>query len=167
MNKNEILTHLRDAKKAHVAWVTYANAMVEGLIVEEFKVPIHGTDCGFGKWYYGEGQVLMLLPEFKKIDAPHLKLHETYMGIYKLLKVRDKEDESSVFSRMMGSKRKLEAEKADALEKAHVLYKQLKAISLEVVMHLENLQEELMLMRESDLEHLLASQGMGSDASKA
>lgn len=161
MTKAEILTHLRDAKKAHVAWVTYANAMVEGLIIEEFKVPIHGTDCGFGKWYYGEGQVLMLLPEFKKIDSPHLKLHETYMGIYKLLKVRDKVDESSLFGKMLGSKRKLETEQADALEKAHVLFKQLKAISLEVVMHLENLQEELMLMADSDLQHLLDAQGLG------
>ncbi len=160
MNKAEIITRLRDSKKAHMTWVTHAHALVEGLSVAEEKVPVHGTECGFGCWYYGEGQILSQLAAFRKVEDPHLKLHDVYMEIHKLLRVADKEDTSGLFGRMLGSAKKLAEEKAAAQAQAHQLFAELKQISRDIASHLDDLQQQLIEMDDAKLDAMLSAQGV-------
>jgi hypothetical protein len=55
VDKESTLEQLRNAKKAHIAWVQRANALIEGLPVEQQQVPVNCTECKFGIWFYGEG----------------------------------------------------------------------------------------------------------------
>jgi hypothetical protein len=40
--------------------------------------------CDFGKWYYGEGQVLTIFPEYEQMEDIHKNVHDTYLQIYEL-----------------------------------------------------------------------------------
>lgn len=81
----EIIQKLRKAKQSHKRWVSYASALIEGIPIEKDQVPINYTDCEFGSWYYGDGQALSGLREFKEIEDPHSQLHTLYMQIFALL----------------------------------------------------------------------------------
>lgn len=162
MNKADIITRLRDGKKAHLTWVTHAHALVEGLGVGQEKVPVHGTECGFGCWYYGAGQVLSPLAAFRKVEDPHLKLHDIYLEIHKLLRVADKEDTSGLFGRMLGSGKKLAEEKAAAQARAHTLFTELKMVSKDIAGHLDELQQQLIEMDDAKFAALLSAQGVAA-----
>ncbi|WP_157832333.1 CZB domain-containing protein [Thiomicrorhabdus sp. Kp2] len=85
MTKKEIITQLRAAKAAHIQWRAYAQAIVGGFSVDQNHVPVIHTNCKFGQWYYGKGQMLSSLGSFGAIDAPHAMLHQIYMEIFKLM----------------------------------------------------------------------------------
>jgi hypothetical protein len=163
MNKADIITRLRDSKKAHMSWVTHAHALVEGMDVAADKVPVHGTECGFGCWYYGEGQLLSQLNGFRKVEDPHLKLHDIYLIIHKHLAVRSQEDTTSALGRLFGAGKKLEADKAEADARARELFTQLKMVSKEVSAHLDDMENQLIGMDEAAFGKLLSAQGIGAD----
>jgi hypothetical protein len=81
MKKEEIIKKLISAKVSHHVWRSYARALVSGLPIDKQKVPVLHTHCDFGKWYYGDGQLLSSLPAFQAIEAPHRKLHSEYLKI--------------------------------------------------------------------------------------
>ncbi len=85
MTKREIIQQLRAAKAAHIQWRAYAQAIVGGFSVDQNHVPVIHTNCKFGQWYYGRGQMLSSLNSYGAIDAPHAMLHQVYMEIYKLM----------------------------------------------------------------------------------
>jgi len=84
MTKKEIIQQLRAAKAAHIQWRAYAQAIVGGFSVDQNHVPVIHTNCKFGQWYYGKGQMLSNFSAYGSIDGPHAMLHQIYMEIYKL-----------------------------------------------------------------------------------
>jgi len=83
MNKETALEQVRKAKLGHKKWMSYAKAIHIGINLDKDAVPMIETDCNFGKWYYGEGQIFSDLESFQAIEAPHSLLHQTYMRLYK------------------------------------------------------------------------------------
>jgi hypothetical protein len=87
VEKSEVLTSIRAARRAHIIWVDSAKALVNGLEVKKEQIPIAVTECDFGKWFYCDGQILLSLfteHAVKKLDNKHKELHDTYMKIFKI-----------------------------------------------------------------------------------
>lgn len=110
MNKEELITRLRDARRGHKKWVGYALSLIEGVPLDKGQVPLNSTECEFGKWYHGDGQSLRDIPGFKEIDSYHDALHKTYMEIFVLLFGEDKE-KKSFWGGLFGSSHKSSDEK--------------------------------------------------------
>lgn len=138
MKLSDAVTQLRNARAAHKTWVARAEALIAGLSVDKEHIPMLPTECIFGKWYYGSGQMLRRLPAYKAIEKPHDELHRTYMNIFKLL---FDEPDVSMLGRLFGQKRKA---KADQLKQAQALFTRLKDISDEVCEILEQLESQLL-----------------------
>lgn len=147
MKKEETLTHLRNAKKAHISWVHRAHALIEGLPVEKEQVPVSCTDCKFGLWFYGEGQRLSTIPSMdclKEIEQQHFELHDTYMKIFKIY---FSDEDRSFFAKFFGTRKKISPENQQ-IAKEH--YKELKAISEKLVSSIERLERRLLALGESN-----------------
>ena len=131
--KKEIIGKLRDAKKAHRRWVSNAQILMQGVPVKNDQLPLNETECGFGAWYYGEGQALKSHGVFKAIEAPHTALHTTYLQIFNLL---FRERKVSLFGRLLGKK----AEPSQAeLDEARKLFSVLNAESMKIMDLLDKL----------------------------
>ena len=67
----------------HLNWVQTVSRYVFDPRASELKAQLDHTQCGFGKWYYGEGrkQAEAMLPKLKEtldaLEEPHRKLHES------------------------------------------------------------------------------------------
>lgn len=120
---------VRDARKAHKAWVERAEALVRGLPLEKEQVPVLPTDCELGKWYYGEGQELQDLESFRALEPVHDELHHIYMEIFRLL---FGEPEISLLDRWLGREREV---KERQRRQAEALLPRLRARS-ETIVHL-------------------------------
>ncbi|WP_339136907.1 MAG: CZB domain-containing protein [Candidatus Electrothrix sp. GW3-4] len=127
MDKNEVITTLRDAARNHKKWVADARALIEGVPLEKDKVPVNPTECEFGNWYYTVGQTLNEIPGFKEIEESHNKLHKTYMEIFSIL---FGENEPSFFSKLLGRSRKkmLAEQREQAMNKYNILEEQSKTV---------------------------------------
>jgi len=99
MNKQEIIHKLHTAKRDHLAWVGRAELLTQGIPIEKDQIPVLHTDCNFGRWYYDEGQVLMVFKEFKEIEEVHKALHKAYAQVFKLI---TEEENASMFSKLLG-----------------------------------------------------------------
>ena len=82
MTKKEILNELTEARAAHVKWHAYAQALAMGVDSGNEKLPQLYTDCTFGKWYYGHGNALKVVPTYADIEKIHEEVHLIYMEIY-------------------------------------------------------------------------------------
>lgn len=145
MNKEETLTHLRNAKKAHITWVQRAHALIEGLPIEKEQVPVSCTECKFGLWFYGEGQQLGMMPGMdilKEIETFHYELHDVYMKIFKIY---FSDEDRSLLSKLFGTRKKISA---DNQEIAKVYYNQLKGISEKLIATIERLERRLFALQE-------------------
>jgi len=134
---SEIIAHIQNARAAHKAWVARAEGLVAGLPLEKEQVPVLPTDCMFGQWYYGPGQILRRLPAYKALEAPHDALHKTYMKIFQLL--YDAPDVSAL-GRLFGQARRLRKER---LEQARALLPTLRQQSEEVCALLDTLEDQV------------------------
>ena len=71
----------------HLNWIGEINKLLTDETVTKLTVQTDHTQCGFGKWLYGEGrkhaevQVPSLAPLFKEIEEPHRLLHESAIHI--------------------------------------------------------------------------------------
>ncbi|MEH0021227.1 MAG: methyl-accepting chemotaxis protein [Desulfobacter sp.] len=71
----------------HLNWANAVNALISNENIHELSVQTDHTQCGFGKWLYGEGRnaaqtlVPYLAPLLKEIEAPHKILHESAQRI--------------------------------------------------------------------------------------
>ncbi len=148
--KDETLTHLRNAKKAHIAWVQRAHALIEGLPIEKEQIPMSCTECKFGIWFYGEGQELNRMPSMdclKEIESLHFELHDVYLKIFKIY---FSEQDRSFFSKLFGTRKKISAE---SMEVAKVYYLQLKSISEKLISAIERLERRLFALPEGTFLH--------------
>jgi hypothetical protein len=84
--KKEIIKHLQAAKASHKKWMSYVQILIRLGDIEtaNTSIPINYTMCDFGKWYYGEGQVLTIFPEYEQMEDIHKNVHDTYLQIYEL-----------------------------------------------------------------------------------
>ena len=147
-NKAEILNHIRGAKAAHLRWKARATAMVEGLPLEEGQVPILHTDCAFGKWYYGSGQLLSQMNSYTSLSEPHEQLHTVYMKIFKLL---FGDQEKSMLGNLFGSR----AKQNKKVDDAKTLMKVLSSLSTDMVEKLNQLEKDVMGMTEDEVDALI------------
>lgn len=146
MTKEETITHLRNAKKAHITWVHRAHALIEGLPVEKEQVPVSCTECNFGLWFYGEGQQLGMMPGMdclKEIEMLHFELHDVYMKIFKIY---FSEEDRSFLSKLFGTRKKVSELNQEV---AKDYYNQLKSISDKLVSTIERLERRLFALPES------------------
>ena len=148
--KAKIVQELRAAKQGHVRWVRYASALIEGLEVLKDYVPVLGTECKFGQWYYGPGQALKSLPTYTKIEKPHLELHEIYLRIFKLLFDEGDRGGQGIFSRLLGKKRNKDSNTAEA----RLLFQDLEAMSKVILAHLDALESEVIARDDRELDQL-------------
>ncbi len=145
MTKAEAIEKIRKAKMGHKKWVSYAKAMHMGINVDKDAVPMLETDCDFGKWYYGEGQIFSDLESFQAIEAPHSLLHQTYMQLYK---ARRKPVKTGIFI----SKNKAQNEKQKKLDN---LMNQLLQVSQILTDNLKELETDIKNMSDFELERLM------------
>lgn len=138
MTIQDILQTVRTAKRAHISWVMKADALIHGIPLEKSQVPLDGTECSFGKWYYGQGQCCSELPSFKALEKPHMELHSTYARIFSA--IYEKSD-LSFLSGMFGKKKKVNQKK---LEQARSLFPELKMHSDILVKQLEILENDIL-----------------------
>jgi len=138
MKLSDTLDQLRNARAAHKAWVSRAEALIEGIPLEKNQVPMFPTDCVFGKWYYGEGQQLKRLASFGELEKPHEELHKVYMRIFKLL---FDEPDTTTIGRLFGQARR---SKAKQLDEATALIPKLRGLSDEMTLILEKLENHLL-----------------------
>ena len=85
---NKIAEELLQREVDHLKWAQQVERFAGGGVHEkELKVQLDHRQCGFGKWYYGEGRLeaALLLPELddhlRAIEEPHRKLHESAVAI--------------------------------------------------------------------------------------
>jgi methyl-accepting chemotaxis protein len=84
---NELIGMLAQREVDHLNWANNVNALITDDKVHELSIETDAHKCGFGKWLYGDGRkaaealVPSLAPLFKKIEEPHLKLHQSAIAI--------------------------------------------------------------------------------------
>ena len=87
---NKLDGNLAQKEVDHLNWANQVNALLADEHVHKLTVETDDHKCGFGKWLYGEGRkqaevmVPSLAPILKKIEAPHLHLHESAIRIGQL-----------------------------------------------------------------------------------
>ncbi len=144
MDKKEIIQQLRAAKAAHIQWRAYAQAIVGGFSVDQNHVPVIHTNCKFGQWYYGKGQMLSNLSSYGSVDGPHAMLHQIYMEIYKLM-----------FGEVKGGLFKSKAKvRAQNQKKAEELMQNLVSISETLLEAITMVEQEVMALTEEELQEL-------------
>jgi len=149
MMRNQIIQKLHTAKRSHLAWVGRAELLTQGHEIEKEQIPVLHTDCAFGDWYFGDGQMLNDLPEFQEIDPAHKRLHDAYASVFKLI---TQEENASAFSKLLGiAKRKKEADQPVI----HQYMNDLEQASQSVIGSLERLESRLRAMNDEEFEQLV------------
>lgn len=154
MNKEEVLTHLRSAKAAHIKWVERARLLINGVKIDESSIPVNSTECKFGQWFYTDGQVLNSLSNnplecMQNIEQLHSKLHGVYMQIFKIY---FNDTNKSFFSKFFKTSKKITPEEAtEALN----YYKELEIISTELLEELNRLERRLVAVSEEKIAKLV------------
>lgn len=148
MNKEELVTVIRNAKAGHKRWVENALSLIEGLPLDKNQVPVNATDCVFGKWYYGEGQGLKSLPSYREVEQYHDALHKTYREIFMLLFGEDKA-ETSLFSRLFGTSQKSSEEKRKLAKDKYLILRQQSKI---IMKKLDDLEAMIITMNQEQID---------------
>ena len=88
----------------HLDWVkAISEALISGN-VRQLEVQTDFHECGFGKWFYGDGrkELERMLPEtaetLRKLEDPHQKIHETAIEINSLLGQWNPEEKNETFT---------------------------------------------------------------------
>lgn len=148
MDKNEVITLIRNAKAGHKRWVENAISLSKGLPLDQSQVPVNATECVFGQWYYSEGQDLKSFTIFKDIEKYHDSLHKNYREIFVLL--FEKHEEPSWLSRLFGVSRDIVEEKQIAVhEKLQLLEQQ----SRSIMKKLDELEELIIGMPDEQIDN--------------
>ncbi len=132
---NKLRGELLQREVDHLKWTQELGRFVYTEGAMELKVQLDPTQCGFGKWYYGNGkkEAETLLPALREalqaIEDPHRRLHESAVRVREL-RVQGRESE------------------------AHALYENVTLAQLYAVQGL------LKKMAETSKDHILSDEGM-------
>ena len=143
MDRNEMLDHLKGARRAHLKWVQSAEALISELPVDNNDVPVEYTACNFGRWLYSDGQKLAKLDGIKyleEIAIKHQELHEEYRKIYNIY---FGQDNRSFLGKLFNSKPKIN-NYDQQLAKKH--YQKLKNISEDLLTLIELLEKHIAVL---------------------
>ena len=153
MTKAETLNQLRLAKAAHVSWVQRAKLLIEGFAINENSIPVNSTECGFGKWFYSDGQSLNCIRNIpidcmQDIETLHFNLHDIYLNIYRVYYNTDKQ---GFFSKMFGQKRKVTAAEIVLAKK---YYDEMEQVSKALVQSLNLMERRINVLSEKEISSL-------------
>ena len=154
MDKNEVLTQLREAKSAHINWVNKARMLINGFTIDESAIPVNSTECKFGKWFYSDAQKLNALQNnpmecMTKIEQLHFKLHDNYMYIFKVYYQIDKR---GFFSKLFGEKKTItDADKA--LAENH--FNEMLDVSKKLVDEINRMERRIIAIQDKEIEKIL------------
>ncbi|HHO70382.1 MAG TPA: hypothetical protein ENN02_02770, partial [Halothiobacillus sp.] len=118
--------------------------LVQGIPIEKDQIPVLHTDCDFGRWYYNEGQVLMVFKEFKEIEEVHMALHRAYAQVFKLI---TEEENASMFSKLLGIAKR-HHEKNEPIIKQKMM--ELEEASRAMIRRLDALEAKLLAMSDEE-----------------
>lgn len=149
MTKQDLLLIIKNAKTAHQRWLDNAIALVEGRPLDKTQVPVNATDCEFGCWYYGEGQLLKPISVFRELGIYHDVLHHTYRDIFNLL-FEEQHTKPSLINHLFGSSSSKENQ-----QKARERLKALEQNSKLVIKKLDELESFVLVMAEEQIESFL------------
>ncbi|MDQ7085381.1 MAG: CZB domain-containing protein [Sulfurovum sp.] len=150
MTREEILNQLRLAKAAHISWVQRAKLLIEGLTINESSIPVNSTECGFGKWFYSDGQRLNSIRNIpmecmEDIEILHFKLHDVYLNIYKIYYSTNTQ---GFFSKMFNKKKKVTAGETILAKK---YFDEMNSISKELVKALNLMERRVNAVNEAEI----------------
>ena len=152
--KKEVLKNIRSARREHVKWVYRAKKLVNGLEeVSKEDIPIKITSCEFGKWFYGDGQILLYIfkeEDVEKLEATHRELHDIYMNIFKIY---FNTSNLSLWAKFL--KRKKKKISATQEHTAIKYFTQLEEVSIELVSYLNIIEKKITLIDEERFEKFL------------
>jgi len=155
MEKKIIIEHLRTAKAAHIKWVQKAKLLINGLDIEEGTIPVDSTECTFGKWFYGEGQVLNLLTHIsptliQNIEELHSQLHDEYLKIFNIFFNKAK---AGFICKLFGLKRKNVSDEEYKVSRGY--FASLEKISKDLLEEINKLEKELVVVTEEEIQSLV------------
>jgi len=155
MTKEEILDQLGAAKTAHIKWVEKAKLLINGLDIKENAIPVKSTDCQFGKWFYGDGQVLGTLSNnpmecMHEIENLHFNLHDIYLNIFNIYFSEDKKQ--GFFAKLLGLKRKQPS--PSEIELAKNYYEKMENVSTKLLDEISRLERRLIAVSDEKIESL-------------
>jgi len=142
-NKSEIITKLSNSKTLHERWMSYAEAIYNGIPIGEEHTPLLHTECEFGKWLQANGQLLYHVEAPKSLHEDHKVLHSVYMELYKLM---NDDPSTNVFN-----KSRIERKKQADLDKN---FKVLNSISKNLINSLNNIIERINSMTSEEINSL-------------
>ncbi|GAB4424469.1 MAG: hypothetical protein Kow0031_03460 [Anaerolineae bacterium] len=81
-NSNGLTAQFALYRQCHLNWVKEINRMLAGKNhLHQENIDGH-TECVLGDWYYGAGKKSFgHLPQFKAIEEPHAKMHQTVVNV--------------------------------------------------------------------------------------
>ena len=83
MNKNKIITILKQAKPEHINLIKQAHSLMSNDIPKDkIHKPIACTDCLLGKWHSDEGFKLVNIPQLAEVETLHREIHNLYTALY-------------------------------------------------------------------------------------
>ena len=156
MKKEEVLSHLRAAKSAHIKWVQKAKLLINGLDVSQDAIPVDSTECKFGQWFYSDGQILNALSNnplecMQSIEKLHFDLHDMYLNIFTIYFSEEKK--KGFFAKLFGFKRKELSSAEEQL--AHDYYDKMEKISHELLDEINILERRLIAVSEEKINALV------------
>jgi hypothetical protein len=91
--KRELLDGIARARINHMKWKSYFEVSLRN--IANFRINIEevqpiSTECEFGEWYYGDGQVMNRINVYSEIEKVHEKVHESYFRIVGIINKNDK-----------------------------------------------------------------------------
>lgn len=105
MTKAQVLEQIALAEKSHKEQVEKSELLVMGLSVKKERIILNQRECGFGKWFYGNEEMLKKkfgVQLFGEMERLHEQWHDENHKIYDIYFAKEKQ---GLFG-WMGSKKK-------------------------------------------------------------
>lgn len=155
MDKHKTLEYLRAAKTSHLEWLQKAKQLISGVEIKKDAIPMHSTECYFGQWFHGEGQILNALANnprecMIRIEELHFDLHDVYLNIFHIY---FQKADRKILNRIFGDRKNkiAEAEQKMACE----FYNKLEQISKELINEINRLERRLLAVSEEKIKNLV------------
>jgi len=156
MTKEDVLTHLRAAKSAHIKWVQKAKLLINGVDVNENAIPVDSTECKFGQWFYSDGQILNALSNnplecMQSIESLHFNLHDKYLSIFNIYFSQEKK--AGFFAKLLGLKKKTITESEHLLAESY--YQEMEEVSKALLDEINRLERRLIAVPDEKIASLV------------
>jgi hypothetical protein len=152
MNRVEAVHRIQEARQAHTQWVRRARKLISAPAMDKDLAPVLPTDCAFGNWYYGDGQLLSFLSPFQKIEIAHNELHRIHTEIFDKLFKEPRHSFLLKYFRKSG-----EQTLADKTKEAKQLLARLEEVSEEIISHTQSLENEISELGDEDFGRYIVS----------